>query len=95
MIVPARKVTAKDAKIKLCFEVSNPTISWLVNVLFCAFASITIIKPPIPINEKAGISYFQFIFSFKYLTARNVLKAMAVIELVDISTRSTHGRTPT
>ena len=89
----ARKIAATPAKIKLYLDVSNSIMYSLEKVSSEVFASITTVKPPIPISVKAGKSYFQFIFSPKYFTERNVLKAIAEIEFVDMSTRLTNGRT--
>ena len=89
----ARKIAARPAKIKLYLDVSNSIMYSLEKVSSEVFASITTVKPPIPISVKAGKSYFQFIFSPKYFTERNVLKAIAEIEFVDMSTRLTNGRT--
>ena len=93
MIVPTRNMAAKAANIKLYFDVKSSLIFSYENDLSTVLASITIVNPPIPINAKAGRSYFQFICSLRYLTARNVLNAIAVMELVDIRTRSTKGNT--
>ena len=59
--------------------------------LSSVFAIRTIITPPSPMNEKAGTSYYQMNFSPKYLIERKVLKMIAEIEFVDISTRSAKG----
>lgn len=51
----------------------------------------TIVKPPAPIRVNDGTSYFQTNFSPRYLIDKNVLKRIAVIEFVEMSTRSQKG----
>ena len=50
------------------------------------------VSPPAPIRVNAGTSYRHTNFSPRYRIERKVLKRMAVIELVEIKTKSQNGR---
>lgn len=55
------------------------------------FARNKIVTDPNPMRANAGMSYFQMNFSPRYLIERKVLKAIAVMALVETSTRSAYG----
>ena len=64
-----------------------------MNYFSVVLARATIVTAPTPIKKKAGKSYFVMNFSPKHLMDKKVLKTIALIEFVEIRTRSAYGST--